>query len=174
MDVMSIQMEEFSRTDLLFSKFSFAVHQSFISIPEDGSVSGRTIHNDHGKLVCSIGFDGHRRDIHSLLANGVERELAQIILSDFSNILCFYTPPTQGHHSCGHLTPSLLGELEHLHFRIRRREFWNHAEEIHRVKAHPHHIERFVLKRKIESHVFPFTVFQMFLQALRWGFGIRA
>jgi hypothetical protein len=147
-------MEEFSGADLLFSKFCFAVHQSFISIPEDGSVSGRTIHNDHGKLVCGVGFDGHRRDIHSLLTNGVEGELAQIILSNFSDIFRFDAPSTQGDHGCSDLASSLFGESEHLHFRIRSREFRNHAEKIHRVEAHPHYIKRFASQRKIESHGF--------------------
>jgi hypothetical protein len=147
-------VEEFSGAYLLFPKLSFAVHQSFIPIPENGSFSRGAIHNDHAELGGSIGFDRHRRDVHSLLTNGVERELAQLILSDFSNIFRFYTPPTQGHHGCSDLASSLFGKSEHLRFRIRSRKFWNHAEEVHRVKAHPYYIKRFILKREIESHAF--------------------
>jgi hypothetical protein len=160
-------MKYFPRANLPFSKFSLTVRQSIISIPQDGSFSRGTLHDDRGELVRGVGLNGHRRDIHSLLANGVERELTQIILSDFSNIFRFDTPPTQSHHGCGHLASSLLGKSEHLHFRIRSRIFRNHTEEIHRVEAHPHHIKRFVLERKIKPHTFLLQSFYLLFKVLK-------
>ena len=125
------------------------------SIIKSGPVVTRgTVHDDHAELGGSIGFDRHRRDIHSLLSNGMEGELTQFILTHFPNIFRFYTPPTQDHHGCSHLASALFGKLEHIHFRIRSREFWNHTEEVHRVEPHPYYIKRFILKREIESHAF--------------------
>ena len=157
------------------------------SIIKSGPVVTRgTVHDDHAELGGSIGFDRHRRDIHSLLTNGVERELAQLILSDFSNIFRFYIPSTQRHHGCSDLASSLFGKSEHLHLCIDCGEFWNHAEGVHRVKAHPYYIERFILKREIESHVFFYKVFSHFSMfskkefrderrnsTLRKAFGVR-
>jgi hypothetical protein len=100
----------------------------------------------------------------------MKRELPQLILSDFSNIFRFNTPSTQGHHGCGHLASSLFGKPQHLHFRIWRGEFWNHADEVYRVKAHPHDIERFVLKGEIESHIFFYKVFIYFSRSSKREF----
>jgi hypothetical protein len=74
----------------------------------------------------------------------MERKIPQIVLSNFSNIFRFNTPPTQGHQGGGDLASSLFGKTEYFHFGIWNREFRNHADEIHSVKAHSHDIKRFV------------------------------
>jgi hypothetical protein len=57
----------------------------------------------------------------------------------------------------------LFRKTEDLHFRIQCGKSWNQAEEIYRVKAHPHHIIRLVWgKRKIESHASFYKAFGHF------------